>query len=42
MAVGHTHYIYAIYFIVVFVVGGFVILNLYLAILLSVFDAGQR
>jgi hypothetical protein len=41
MAVGHTHYGFVAYFIVVFVIGGFVILNLYLAILLSAFDAGD-
>ena len=41
MAVGHTSYGYTVYFFVVFVVGGFVILNLYLAILLSAFDCGE-
>ena len=41
MSVGKTHYGFVVYFIVIFVVGGFVILNLYLAILLSAFDCGE-
>jgi voltage-dependent calcium channel L type alpha-1F len=41
VAVGHTSYGFCAFFIFTFIVGGFVILNLYLAILLSAFDCGE-
>jgi len=41
VAVGHTSYPFCFFFIFTFIVGGFVILNLYLAILLSAFDCGE-
>ena len=41
MGVGHTNILFFFYFFVVFVVGNFIILNLFLAILLSAFDCGD-
>lgn len=41
MAVAHTNYASILFFIITFIVGGFVVLNLYLAILLSAFDCGE-
>jgi hypothetical protein len=38
---GHeTNYWFAVFYVVIFIIGGFVVLNLFLAILLAEFDAG--